>query len=446
MVRAREWTGFEAAALQEAMRKSIREYAALLGVETTTVTNWRSRLGTATLRSATQAILDTTLERRATDVERMRFDEIIAEGETSWRARHKPATGRHESSRAATALTVPAPDTTAFETPTDIIQRMRRLRSSDVDDGVIAVAEVALGGILDRYELEGPVRSAPQARSLRREVESLVGQCRQPEQLQRLHRLACKLSGVLAYMAVNRGAFGHATIYGQEALAIAGFLRDRNLEAWVRGTQSFCAYYQCDYTAAVEFAQEGIRRADDGSQVIRLYANGLARALGKMGDSTGVERAIDAAMSTASSVEIPSGLTPALAFVPFSEARLLANAATAYLSAGEYSKALECGQLVENQVNASDSVWSRSLVRLDVATALVRQRNRDIDHAMDLGGEALDTSRDRPIRSVWQRAHELAETVTTVKTGKVRDYVDQLREWSEQAEPVTTPEARTEVR
>lgn len=34
MVRAREWTGFEAAALQEAMRRSIREFAAHLGVET----------------------------------------------------------------------------------------------------------------------------------------------------------------------------------------------------------------------------------------------------------------------------------------------------------------------------------------------------------------------------------------------------------------------------
>ncbi len=42
MVRGREWTGFEAAALQEAMRKSVRDFAALLGVDTTTIANWRS--------------------------------------------------------------------------------------------------------------------------------------------------------------------------------------------------------------------------------------------------------------------------------------------------------------------------------------------------------------------------------------------------------------------
>lgn len=39
MIKGRAWTGFEAAALQEAMRLPIRKFAALLGVETTTINN-----------------------------------------------------------------------------------------------------------------------------------------------------------------------------------------------------------------------------------------------------------------------------------------------------------------------------------------------------------------------------------------------------------------------
>lgn len=78
-------------ALQEAMRKSIREYAALLGVEVTTVAAWRSRLGAAKPRPATQAILDTAYGIRATDLERARFAEIIAEGEAAWIARNRRA-------------------------------------------------------------------------------------------------------------------------------------------------------------------------------------------------------------------------------------------------------------------------------------------------------------------------------------------------------------------
>ncbi|MBB5918436.1 tetratricopeptide (TPR) repeat protein [Nocardia transvalensis] len=88
MVRGREWTGFEAAALQEAMRRSVRDFAALLGLETTTVTNWRAGLGSVKPRSATQAILDTALDQRATSEDRERFEQILREGEAAWRQRH----------------------------------------------------------------------------------------------------------------------------------------------------------------------------------------------------------------------------------------------------------------------------------------------------------------------------------------------------------------------
>ncbi|MEV6363182.1 hypothetical protein [Nocardia asteroides] len=95
MIRGRDWTGFEAAALQEAMRQPIRKFAALLGVETTTISNWRSGLSAVKPRSQTQAILDTTFAQRATPEDRERFEQIVAEGEQVWRARHSTAARRH---------------------------------------------------------------------------------------------------------------------------------------------------------------------------------------------------------------------------------------------------------------------------------------------------------------------------------------------------------------
>ncbi|MCX4097391.1 hypothetical protein [Nocardia sp. alder85J] len=100
MVRGREWTGFEAAALQEAMRRSVRDFAALLGVEGTTVVNWRTGLGAVKPRSNTQAILDTTLDQRATADDRARFEQILIEGEAAWRERH-PVSQRRESAKGA---------------------------------------------------------------------------------------------------------------------------------------------------------------------------------------------------------------------------------------------------------------------------------------------------------------------------------------------------------
>ncbi|MFC9660244.1 hypothetical protein ACFVJ5_08405 [Nocardia sp. NPDC127606] len=89
MVRGREWTGFEAAALQEAMRYSMRDFASLLGIETSTVANWRKGLSGVTPRTKVQAILDTTYQQRATPEDRERFAQIAAEGEAAWRERHR---------------------------------------------------------------------------------------------------------------------------------------------------------------------------------------------------------------------------------------------------------------------------------------------------------------------------------------------------------------------
>lgn len=143
MVRARQWTGFEAAALQEAMRKSIREFAALLGVETTTITNWRSGLSAVTPRSGTQAILDTTYQQRATPEDRDRFEQIVAEGEAVWRERHN----RSRRSFAGPAVRAPY-DGEAWppEHQVDDVRRAEFLRglvavsATAVTDDVVAMA------------------------------------------------------------------------------------------------------------------------------------------------------------------------------------------------------------------------------------------------------------------------------------------------------------------
>ncbi|WP_181699009.1 hypothetical protein [Nocardia sp. GTS18] len=80
------------------MRKSNREFAALLGVETTTINNWRSGLSMVTPRSGTQEILDTTYAQHATPADRARFDQIVAEGEAAWKSRHPGSRG--ETTRA----------------------------------------------------------------------------------------------------------------------------------------------------------------------------------------------------------------------------------------------------------------------------------------------------------------------------------------------------------
>ncbi|MCX4094580.1 hypothetical protein [Nocardia sp. alder85J] len=102
MMRTQVWTGFEAASLQVAMRLSIDKFAQLLGVEPTTVSNWRSRLTDVRLRLHTQEMLDTVWRTKTTEDDRARFEQIVAAGDQQWRATYL-TTGTAAARRAVSA-------------------------------------------------------------------------------------------------------------------------------------------------------------------------------------------------------------------------------------------------------------------------------------------------------------------------------------------------------
>ncbi|MET8648374.1 hypothetical protein [Nocardia aurea] len=401
-----------------ALRITQEELAEISGFNVSVVRKWEGRRETFTLAGKYAAGMDTILL-RLDETQRARFEAALS----------------GDDSPAYKGIAV---DT--FESPSDIATRVQRVTEMDADEGVLDIFSLAVTDVVDRYEVEGPRRLAPGVIGSRKQVEVLLQQRRNPRQLGQLYEVAGRLSGILGYMAVNRGRFGHARMYCREAFAIGELLGDKELQAWVRGTESFCAYYQGDYAAAVRLAYEGIDLAEGGPQAIRLYSNGLARALGKAGDATGVASAIDAAMSISRTIGAESTLTPALEFRPYGEARMMANAATAFLSAGDYRRAIDYGQQVQDRVDASDSVWSHSLVRLDMAAAMLGEGTRDVEQAAQLGIEALSASSDRPIRSVWQRANDLAVLLRAIPTAASEGYLTELEKWSPSAREFAAPE------
>jgi len=63
------WTGAETKALRQAMRLSIRAFAAYLGIDARTVNKWEARHTTITLRPHTQELMDTALQQAPEDVQ-----------------------------------------------------------------------------------------------------------------------------------------------------------------------------------------------------------------------------------------------------------------------------------------------------------------------------------------------------------------------------------------
>jgi tetratricopeptide (TPR) repeat protein len=343
-----------------------------------------------------------------------------------------PPGPRHQE---RTQSTTTAGSPSEWEDLLAVAQRTRIAAATNVDQTTLDVLRSCCDDIVDRYEAEGPFLVAPSARQLRELLQDLLNGKQHPTQRRALYELAARASGLLAYMAINSGRLPLARAYCSESLQLASLIDDTDLVVWIRGTQSLEAYYAGRYPEAVDFAIAGIQTAPRSPQAIRLLANGAARALAKLGDRNGASEALHRALSLSEEVGAPSGLTSCISFGAYGLARTLANAATAHLSLADVPTVIQYADEVDRYVEEADSAWSRALVSLDVAAALLVQKSPEVEQAMALGHAALAACAERPIRSVVQRGHELARRATGLwhDGPAVREYVEALEQW--QAKP-----------
>ncbi|RLU81968.1 hypothetical protein CTZ27_30855 [Streptomyces griseocarneus] len=334
--------------------------------------------------------------------------------------------------------------TVEFDDPLQVMLQVRSLTASNTEPALLTTATAAIRRIVDRYEVLGPQQLAGEARTLRTMLHALLaGQ--QPSGVRaRLFVLAAQVSGLLAYMAVNASApYQVAEAYCREAEELATAAEDPrgpdegvlDVRMWVAGTRSLALYYHQRYAEAHDAARAGVDLAPDSPQAIRLLSNGCARALARLGDRTRAEAAIAGAMALSDrQPRLPSGMTSCIDLAPYSPARTLANAITARLSLNDYDRVLAHAEEIDDLIERSDSDWSRALVRLDVATALLRQDPPELERAMALGRRALRVGAAAPIRSVWQRSTELYAIAAERWRDEpdVGDYAEELRMWRRQ--------------
>ncbi|MEZ7004904.1 hypothetical protein [Streptomyces sp. AD55] len=324
----------------------------------------------------------------------------------------------------------PADPITDDEHPAEIVARARQLTSGNADKATLAFLTSQLDVITERYEQDGPHGLWGQTKSLRGLVHTLLTGQQPPAARRELFRVTARAGGLLGYMAVNTGAFPLAEAYCAEALELSRAIGDLDTELWASGTQSFAAYYAGRYAEADARAAAAVDRAPDHPQAIRLLVNGRARALGKLGDRNQAERAIGQALDLSDRYDVDPGLTSCISFLPYGRARTLANALTARVALQATGHVLRDAEYLDNLVEKSDSAWSRSLVRLDVATALLQQRAPDVEHAMSLGQQAITLAATLPISSVRQRSQDLYERAAPWwSRPAVREYGEQLRAW-----------------
>lgn len=302
-------------------------------------------------------------------------------------------------------------DQESAEDVVDVLGRIQKL-SRAVNPEVIRHLQDDLQHTLAQYEKLDHSSLAPALRKRRALIDAILDECSHLRQRQQLFEIPGATSGVLGYVAVGRGDFPLARAYCLEAFQLGDFAQDANLQAWARGLQSFCEYYAGRYDEALCLAEDGLRYARSGPQTVRLTVNGVARALGKLGDAEGVHRTVDEAYDLMSRNDVPSGVPSSIAFECYSTAQTASNAATAYVSLGMPEKVQHYVGLALPDISKSDSPWSRSLVMIDLALSLIRSREAGLDRAAGLVLDALGISAGRPVISVQQRTSEFVSDAT----------------------------------
>ncbi|MFE4831234.1 hypothetical protein [Streptomyces sp. NPDC056672] len=348
-------------------------------------------------------------------------------------------------------LVAPTAQQVGFEDPLEVVAQARALTGSNADPAFLAMARASVESIVDRYELLGPQQLAGEGRLLRNMLHTVLGGQQPPRVRQELFGMAARTSGLLGYMAVNAGAtYRVVDAYCIEAEILARAIGDTHLMMWAAGTRSLGPYYQGRYAEADKAALAGIVLAPRSGQAIRLLINGRARALARQGDRRATERAIGQALKLSERQGTPSdGLTSCISFAPYSLPRTLANAITAHLSLGNTNTVQAYASQIDDLVEHSDSHWSRALVGLDMATALLQSASPEVEQAMALGRNALRTASITPITSVWQRANELYELASRWHDEPdVGDYAEELRVWRArpQAELIAVESSASEHR
>ena len=294
----------------------------------------------------------------------------------------------------------------------DVLRRIQKVRKSTVDPDIIRHLRDSIRHTVTQYENLDHSILAPALRKQRTWTEALIDECAHPVQRKQLFEIAGTTSGVLGYVAVGSGDFPLARAYCLEAFHLGDFAGDANLQAWARGLQSFCEYYAGHYDEALILADDGLNYARSGPQSVRLKINGTARAMGKLRNVKGVDRAVDEAYELMSQNDAPEGIPSSIALGCYSAAQTASNAATAYVS-------LEIPEMVQRyvdlalpEISKSGSPWSRSLVLIDLAVSRIRAKESDLEQASTLVHDALSISAGRPIISVQQRALEFVREIT----------------------------------
>jgi transcriptional regulator with XRE-family HTH domain len=300
-------------------------------------------------------------------------------------------------------------------------QESEFLSALDADDIDSESVGGTIGWLAVSYLNTPPAPMLAEAARLRSAVVKSLKSHGKPGELEGDYLIAAgRLSGVLAYAALDLGAARDARLHATAAFRCAERINDNELRAWTRGTQSLIARFEGDYRLALDMAREGYENySGKGTSVARLLC-GVAQSLANLGDSQGANDALAKAAESREKMRTTDSLG---GLFGFSEAKQHYYAGSSLIwldgpenarrAAYEASKAIEIWQ---KSPMSERSLDDEALAHIYWATALVKLD--EIDEAGLVLRPIFALPSERRISWIVKRMHRISDMLTNPRYSK----------------------------
>jgi tetratricopeptide (TPR) repeat protein len=239
---------------------------------------------------------------------------------------------------------------------------------------------------------------------------------RRPSQIQDLYLLAGRISGILAYAALDLGNTSAAMANARSALICSDLAGHQRLAVWVRGTQSLIARFARRYEDAEKYLQEGLKLTPHGIALARL-ASGQAQCRAHFGDAVGTRAALRTAATAHADGEPSDGEIGLFGF-PRSKVHYYAASSLIWLPNGSGAQeatreATIAIRLFQAGSPAERFITDEILAHIYGATAHIQEGQ--IDAADRMLAPIFDTAPDQ--RVSWHK-HRLARIASLLQSPK----------------------------
>jgi transcriptional regulator with XRE-family HTH domain len=355
------WSGRETRALREALRMSVRNFAAYLGVNERTITKWESGSSAVRPRPELQAALDTALERASDDVV-ARFEAARQPAPVPIDLQTLPALGRDTTfPELRDVISVAAAESTKF---------LMWAEMENVGDLTLEQLQSEVRRVARAYSHESPEPLFLRARMLRDRAFALLEGQHRPSYARDLYAVAGWSLTILAWISLDFDRPDAAEDHARAAWLCAERADYDDLRAWVRARQATAAFFLDDFHRAAEYAADGLRYAT-GSAAL-LLASARATHLAHAGKGEQAWEALRQAIQFAETID----------------------------QSGD-----ELGGLFTCDIDRASGFWSETQLQLGAADLALEQVDRGVAVFEAQPPDQRNLSSERYVRLQQVRAH-----------------------------------------